>query len=132
MPEMNGIETARSIREDLKLSVDTQPIMLLYSSSDDYEITKACEELGIKQRLVKPIKIQQLYTALHGLINKIEPVENVYVEEKPLVLKTECKFGKIKILIAEDNPINMLLARTIFSKLFPEAKVVEAENGKSQ
>ena len=130
MPEMDGIQTARGIREDLKLTVDVQPIMLLYSSSDDYEITKACEELGIKQRLVKPIKIQQLYTALHELINKIEPVENIYVEEKPLVLKTECKLGGIRILIAEDNPINMLLARTIFSKLFPEAKVVEAENGK--
>ncbi|MEA5257130.1 response regulator [Arcicella aquatica] len=129
MPEMNGIQAARKIREQLRLSPETQPIMLLYSSSDDYEITKACEELGIKQQLVKPIKIQQLYNALHELINSTEPVEAIQIEEQPSV-KIGNRINNITILIAEDNPINMLLARTIFSRLFPEAKVVEAVNGK--
>ncbi len=130
MPELDGIDTAKMIREELNISTDNQPIMLLYSSSDDYEITKACEELGIKQRLVKPIKIQQLYVALHELINKVEPIQNTFIEDKSTVSSEVHKLENIKILIAEDNPINMLLARTIFSRLFPNAKVVEAVNGK--
>ncbi|NCP84666.1 MAG: tetratricopeptide repeat protein [Bacteroidetes bacterium] len=35
----------------------------------------------------------------------------------------------LTILVAEDNPINMLLARTILNKINSEFKIVEAENG---
>lgn len=35
-----------------------------------------------------------------------------------------------KILIVEDNKINMLLARTLIKKLLPKANIIEAQNGK--
>jgi signal transduction histidine kinase/DNA-binding response OmpR family regulator len=130
MPFMDGISAIRSIREELKLSPNLQPIMLLYSSSDDYEISKACEDLGIKQRLVKPIKIQQLYHALHELRNQVTISTSVEVAEAKVAEEVMPKMGVITVLIAEDNSINMLLARTIFKKLFPQAKILEAENGK--
>lgn len=133
MPEMDGITMIRNIREKLQLSPEEQPIMLLYSSPDDFTISKACEELGVKQRLVKPIKIQQLYHALEALLNQrnleisgsVKATENVVIEQK-----IEPAIEEFKVLIAEDNPINMLLARTILKKLFPQVQIFEAENGK--
>lgn len=35
-----------------------------------------------------------------------------------------------KILVVEDNKINMLLARTLIKKLMPKANIIEAQNGK--
>jgi PAS domain S-box-containing protein len=42
---------------------------------------------------------------------------------------TEGKGLGMKILIAEDNPVNMLLARTIVQRFLPGCLVLEAENG---
>lgn len=36
---------------------------------------------------------------------------------------------RISILIVEDNPINMLLAKAILKKIIPDARIVEAEDG---
>ena len=69
MPYLDGLDTIRNIREKLALSPEQQPIFLLYSSSDDEHIKNACIELGVAQKLVKPIHIQQLYNSL-ALLNK--------------------------------------------------------------
>jgi len=37
--------------------------------------------------------------------------------------------NELTILVAEDNPINMLLARTILNKINKKFKIIEAENG---
>lgn len=37
---------------------------------------------------------------------------------------------KIKILLVDDNPVNMLLAKTIVKNILPSAKIFEAINGK--
>ena len=133
MPEMDGITMIQNIRENLQLSPEQQPIMLLYSSPDDFAISKACEKLGVKQRLIKPIKIQQLYQALQALVNRNKP-EIVGLEQLNASVNIEedskSLIGEFTVLIAEDNAINMLLVRTIFKKLFPKVTILEAENGK--
>ncbi len=35
-----------------------------------------------------------------------------------------------KILIAEDNPVNMMLTRALAKKIFPDAEIIEAKDGK--
>jgi CheY-like chemotaxis protein len=40
------------------------------------------------------------------------------------------RYEDIKVLIAEDNKINMLLVRTFLNKILPEATLIEAINGK--
>jgi signal transduction histidine kinase/DNA-binding response OmpR family regulator len=127
MPEMDGIETIRKIREQLPKAAD-QPIMLLYSSSEDNFINKVCNELQVQQRLVKPLRIQELYKALNFEYDKqlsYTTIDVVTPLPKPIV--TEQK--KLKILIAEDNSINMLLAKTIIQKVVSNVTILEAHTG---
>lgn len=62
-------------------------------------------------------------------------VQEIYSDEKPntpLKLNTdtiETEHLNMKILIAEDNAINMLLIKTILKALFPKAQLLECING---
>ncbi|HJT72698.1 MAG TPA: response regulator, partial [Chitinophaga sp.] len=124
MPYMDGLETIRKIRTHFDQLNQEMAIILLHSSADDEKLIKASEELNVAQRLLKPIKVQEMYDALSHLFVKT-PHEK-FMTDTPEGKKIN---GKIRILIAEDNPINMLLASTILKKIAPEAIIQEAGNG---
>ena len=127
MPEMDGIETIRNIRKNINLNTEDQPIILLYSSSDDEGINIACRELEVQQRLIKPIKIRQLFDSLSRLSTKSHVEQQVkQTSDNEWLNKIP---GSTKILIAEDNMVNMFLAKTIISSLLPHATILEAEDG---
>jgi signal transduction histidine kinase/CheY-like chemotaxis protein len=132
MPYMDGIETIRNIRETLKLPADQQPVILLFSSSDDEYVYKACRELEVQQRLIKPVKIHQLFTSL-SRINKND-LKAPSAKENETVMKLAARaVSRSKpatILITEDNHVNMMLARTIIKEILPEGRIIEANNGK--
>ncbi|WP_460636462.1 PAS domain S-box protein [Larkinella harenae] len=126
MPFMNGLETVEKIRGHFAKSPDIQPVVLLHSSSDDGEILKGCEQLHIRQRLVKPIKMQELYFALSRLKeteNETRPPQKASVSNQPAAKLP------VKILIVEDNKINQLLAKSILKRIVPDAILLEALNG---
>src|SRR5690606_776876 len=94
----------------------------------------ACEELEVQSRLVKPIKMQEMYQVLaklkqesEGHFRKIEPIA---AKEEALVFKSKKDTDLIKVLIAEDNEINLFLAKTLVQKIIPLAKIIETRNGK--
>jgi len=120
MPYMNGIETVKKIRESLIPAAD-QPVVMLYSSSNDEEIKKDCEEYKVNRRLVKPVKMQQIYKALSQL--------NIKEEQKTKEQKATSEFETFSILVAEDNAINMMLIKTLIGKIAPHAIIQEAMNG---
>jgi CheY-like chemotaxis protein len=84
-----------------------------------------CQELDVKQRLVKPVKMQDLYQALSSL------TADMQIASRPEAIPEEK--GKMqqafKVLIAEDNAINMLLARTVVQRIAPHAIIQEAVTG---
>jgi CheY-like chemotaxis protein len=47
MPDIDGIETIKEIRKDLRYSADKQAIIMLQSSSDDIKLHNAAKELNI-------------------------------------------------------------------------------------
>lgn len=124
MPYMDGLETIRKIRTHYDLLNHKTATVLLHSSADDEKLIKASEELDVAQRLLKPIKVQELYHALSHLFIKT-PHEKLMTDTPEGKKINE----KIRILIAEDNPINMLLASTILRKIAPGAIIQEAGNG---
>jgi serine/threonine protein kinase len=127
MPYMDGLKTVRKIREEVNPAPGQQQIILLYNSTDDENLHKACKELGVKQRLVKPVRIQQLFQALDRL-NQDQAKEEMaddYYTAGPL---TGSK--PITVLITEDHHVNMLLTKTIIKEIFPDARIIEANNGK--
>jgi PAS domain S-box-containing protein len=125
MPDMDGLETIRNIRAFI--SPKEQPVVLLYSSSDDDCINTMCEELDINQRLVKPAKMNQLFNSLSLLVEKKEIFS--FELEKVVYTNTDLGMKSTTVLIAEDNSVNMLLVKSIFENILPNATIVEAENG---
>ncbi|SDM85454.1 PAS domain S-box-containing protein [Pedobacter steynii] len=123
MPEMDGLETIRQIRKRFNSKSDTQPIVLLFSSSDDDTVVRACDELDINCRLVKPVKMRDMYYALSHLYQVKKTKGNGPAAQ------TEGSKKLIHVLIAEDNLINMLLAKTIVRRIAPNAEIHEASNG---
>ncbi|WP_143961531.1 response regulator [Litoribacter populi] len=125
MPYMDGLETIRKIRSNFGSIEDEQPIILLYSSSDDERVIRECEELHVTNRLVKPIKMNDLYNSLSKL-HKSELKKQKEIEEST----TDASFdSKYNVLIAEDNQINMFLAKTIIQRILPNSTIFEAPNG---
>ncbi|UFH31896.1 response regulator [Chryseobacterium sp. C-71] len=124
MPIMDGIETIRKMRNVFPETDHPAPYIVLYSSSDDSNLQDACDELEIENRLVKPIRMKQMYQVLSTLKNseskKLDKIKNV---------ATEGSKHDIKILIAEDNAINLLLTKTYLKEILPQALIIDAKDG---
>lgn len=126
MPFMDGLETIRKIRSHSGTLQYDGPVVLLHSSADDDELLRTCKELKINQRLVKPIKIQEMYYALSHLY--VKPSFQSAGPANPL--PEHVSIGEnIHVLIAEDNMVNMQLARTIVHKNIDGVIIHEAKNG---
>ncbi len=120
MPEMDGEELGRKILAD---STIDKPKLVVMSSIGARGDASRVHELGFSAYLTKPVKQSQLF-------NCLTTVYGHETERHPLVtrhtLKESRKTG-IKILIAEDNPVNQLVAVKILEKLGYKADV--AGNG---
>ena len=125
MPYMNGVETIRKIRENFAHLQQLQKIVLLHSSADDQSVIRACEELKISYRLAKPIKMREMDSILSRIMLK----EQTGVKRAEIA-PAEAIGEEIKVLIAEDNNVNRLLAKTIVKRIAPNATIIEAANGK--
>ncbi|MGE8535000.1 MAG: response regulator [Chryseobacterium sp.] len=124
MPIMDGIETIRKMKNIIPDANHVVPYVVLYSSSDDTNLQAACDELEIENRLVKPIRMKQMYQILSTLKSS--------EKKKPDQIKNaanEVSMREIKILIAEDNPINLLLIKTYLKEIIPQALIIEAKDG---
>jgi len=124
MPYMDGIETIKKIRESFGTQGEEQIFMLLHSSSDDEIIIKASRELKIIHRLLKPIKFHEIY----DLLSKTT-VSSIHKVPNDTVKNVDYK-ATMHILVVEDNPINMLLAKAVLKKIVPDSIISEAVNGK--
>ncbi len=133
MPEMDGLETIRKIKGEIihTKSAHEQPIVMLYSSSDSDKLQDKCDKLGVQSRLVKPIKMQEMYEVLAQLKNenlkKRSNKQEIPEEDKPSSLIET----PLTILIAEDNEVNMYLAKILVGQLAPNSLVVEARDGEA-
>ncbi|TDG34912.1 PAS domain S-box protein [Pedobacter changchengzhani] len=126
MPYMDGLETAAKIRENFSASDNELPIILLHSSSDDGTIIKACHDLNISNRLLKPIKMTELYNILTRLKTKDITPDPIAIEA-PIAKKETDQY---RFMVVEDNEVNRFLARALIQKLHPDSVIMEAENGR--
>lgn len=122
MPEIDGLETIRQIKELLKGSGFEPSFVLLHSSADELTLQEF-RKSKINHRLLKPIKIKDLYTSLNNLIT-----DTKYAHIEPVKLPEQIAEA-FSLIIAEDNSVNMLLTRTLVRKIAPRAVIYEATNG---
>ncbi|MFN8361163.1 MAG: PAS domain S-box protein [Candidatus Kapaibacterium sp.] len=135
MPDMDGIDTIRKIRKKLKLSHEELPIVLLYSSVDDEYINASCAELDVRYRLVKPINMEQIFQTLSKVITPVNTsLPKATVSEVAAASDDAPAAGtgerQYHILIAEDQPVNMLLITTIINSILPQVEMTKATNGR--
>ncbi|MCU0375274.1 MAG: response regulator, partial [Chitinophagaceae bacterium] len=132
MPGMNGLELIAEIRKQ-KLSVPGRQAIVMYTSSEDPDVVKGCQELKVNYRVEKPIKMKELYQVLSSVCEVTETPEQMperHEIPQPPDQQTETITAKGPvILIAEDNAINMTLIRYMLQKLYPACVLHEAGNG---
>ena len=118
MPEMDGVKFAASIRHHAGLD---GPIFMLSSDLGIGEPAKA-RSAGIALTLAKPIKQSELLEAIVAVLGKAaDPVTEDVPPPGPQSVR-------LRVLLAEDNPVNQLVARTVLEKQGHE--VVIARNGR--
>lgn len=125
MPDMNGIETIKNIRSNVNLKHHDEPIIILSSSSEDIENLLQYKDLNINQKLIKPVKFQQLYEVLAKLNTNNHEISTI----KKIEHETPFTTKQYKILVADDNSVNLLLAKAILNKILPNSSIILVNNG---
>ncbi len=123
MPDMDGEQTAHAIKSDPAIS-DTHVVIL--TSMGHRGDAARLEAIGCSGYLLKPIKQQQLFDALLAVLGK-SPVETKDKSHRLVTRHTisEQKRESLRILLAEDNPINRKLAVTLLQKAGFHVETVE-------
>lgn len=124
MPVMDGIETIRKMKNIIHDDGYVAPFFVLCSSYNDANLQAAYDELEIESRLIKPIRMKHMYQVLSTLKRS----EKKKTDQIKKVASEVSEYG-IKILIAEDNDINLLLTKTYLKDIIPQALIIEAKDG---
>ncbi|MGD0544637.1 MAG: response regulator [Candidatus Acidiferrales bacterium] len=121
MPEMDGFEVATKVKKDPRLKHAT--VILLTSAGRREDLTRA-KALGAAAALTKPVKQSELWdaivTALHVPLNAKRRTAELG--------RSRGAQRTLRILIAEDNPVNQQLALHLLERRGHSAVV--AENGR--
>ena len=110
MPSMDGFEVLMRIRQMPEIS---RPVIMMLSSRDQPGDAARARELGATAYIVKPIRPSELLDAIIKAMG--EAIESV--AEQPTPPATPISLGpSLRILVAEDNPINQMLAVRMLEK----------------
>lgn len=122
----NGIESVQLICDKIGIGVNDKHFVIMHSSSDDYLFYEECNEVGINNFLAKPVKMYELKTVFNSIMNnKKESIENnVNTKAEPVANK------KYRILVADDDLFNLMLAKAMISNIMPNVEIIEATTGK--
>lgn len=126
MPRMDGLQLARAIHADWRISSIRMMILTsTYSNASELERQQA----GISRCINKPIRQQELFEVISDVMHKPpgtsitnEPAPPEAIQTSPLALPQV--FLQRKILLAEDNIVNQQVAGAMLEKLGLETIIV--------
>lgn len=120
MPEMDGFMFAEALKKSPELSSCT--IMML-TSADRQGAYERCHQIGIEATLLKPVKQSELRRSIVAILSRtVRPVRVSSATPKATITPSS---RRLRILLAEDNPVNQLLAVRVLHKLGHEVRTVE-------
>jgi signal transduction histidine kinase/CheY-like chemotaxis protein len=129
MPEMDGFELVERIQQQPELAGAT---ILMLSSADRQEDLLRCSRLGIAAYLTKPIHHSELWEAIQNALSEVRRAEGPARVTSSAPAAAPCTPGRgaprLRILLAEDHPVNQKLAKRMLEK--GGHQVVVADNGK--
>jgi CheY-like chemotaxis protein len=121
MPEMDGFELAARIKEQPGL---VGAALMMLSSADRKEDSARCRQLGVSAYLVKPIRQSDLLDAIVTTLHSHLPAgDGRSVADRPAA---QLASKRLRLLLAEDNPVNQRLAVRLLEKRGHEVTVVNS------
>ena len=118
MPDMDGFTVAERISRNEGNS--GLKIVILTSAALPEDVSR-CRRLGISASLSKPVKQSELFDVITSVIG--EPARKSLQAPQRRV-RVGSSRARLRVLVAEDNEINQLVARRIFEKLGHKVKIV--------
>ncbi|MBF0121395.1 MAG: response regulator [Desulfobacterales bacterium] len=126
MPDMNGIETSKKIKSDLRLP--RIPAILMVTAYGKDDIKRQAKSSGIDAFLVKPVSSSLLFHTIMDLFGKdVRDKKSLLINEPKLLLELKNIHGA-HVLLVEDNEINQQVAKELLENAGMVVKV--AENGR--
>jgi two-component system sensor histidine kinase/response regulator len=114
MPGMDGKTLGRKIKADPRI---TGTALVMLTSAGRRGDAEQLQDIGFSAYLTKPVKRQQLHHCLSTVLGT--PLTVVKKPSKPIVTRhslSEEKKRSIRILLAEDNPVNQKVAQKMLEK----------------
>src|SRR5215471_17588692 len=118
MPYMDGFAVAEQIRNSYKHQ--GIKVILLTSASRPSDVAR-CRELGISEYLSKPIKQSELFDAIVTAMAEHSRKPELCESPSASIQPSE---RSLRVLLAEDNPVNQTLAMRILERLGHKVQVV--------
>ena len=111
MPDRDGFELAESVRRD-RQHAGTRLLML--TSMGQKGDAQRCRELGIQAYLTKPISRAELLTGIAAVLGATLPPDG----RGPVITRHTIEEARrhLRVLLAEDNPVNQEVAATMLKK----------------
>ena len=126
MPEMDGIETTRMIKNSDALA--KIPTVIMVTAYGREEIMRLAENVGTAAFLVKPINQSVLFNTIMEVFGKnAQPAESQSMKAVDLTNDLQSIKGR-RILLVEDNDINQEVARELLEGFGLEVSI--AVNGR--
>ncbi|MBS1196795.1 MAG: barA, partial [Proteobacteria bacterium] len=107
MPGMDGIETAKLIRE---LPLSRLPHLMMVTAYGSEEVIKGAEEAGFDDVLVKPLSASVLFDAVARMLGGVADGVRTAVDEQSDAFAQLSTISGAHILLVEDNELNQEVA----------------------
>jgi two-component system, sensor histidine kinase and response regulator len=126
MPGMTGVETARLIQQLNLLPCPKIAIITAYGRDD---VLPECKKIGIEYILNKPVNASLMFDSLMQLLEEAPALQNLNLNLLPSPVRNDmaCLQG-VRVLLAEDNLLNQMVASEMLQGLGLHVEV--AENGR--
>jgi signal transduction histidine kinase/CheY-like chemotaxis protein len=126
MPEMDGFQLAEQVKGAPHLA--NAVIVMLTSGEREGDVQRS-RRLGITSYLTKPVRRSELFKALNKALTNESTIQKVSVPIWPARHKSRKRSDvvPVRVLLAEDNPVNQRVARCILENA--GHAVVVAGNG---
>jgi CheY-like chemotaxis protein/HPt (histidine-containing phosphotransfer) domain-containing protein len=126
MPGMDGLSVVRSIRSNA--GAMGRPVVLMLTSLGTPGERKEAETAGVDACLGKPVRDRELWSAISEVMSlggsgEASPPRRA----SPSMADLEAELGTSRVLVVEDNPVNLQVAMAMLRRL--GCRVISAADG---
>jgi PAS domain S-box-containing protein len=132
MPERDGLALAEALRD--RPGLERGPLLMMLTSAGRPGTAERCRELGVAASLMKPLKQSELLNTILAVLSTQPGPGSPRAEHREPgrlapIDRSSPPVPPLRVLLAEDNPVNQRLAVRILEKAGHSVAV--AENGRT-